>query len=190
MYLYLYMYMCMCVRICISIRIGICARVRARRCMRAIEAAGTPDLWVLPLHSMISVMEQRLVFQRPPRGQRKVPSLAHGGGLRSTRGVVRCRSFLYGRCKLRCYQHALLPRSRPYSEPWQPAESEYGSTWSVPQVVVTTNIAETSITIDDVEYVIDCGRHKQTKYDPANRISMLVARERRRRDRNHDEHRS
>eukprot|EP00434_Breviolum_minutum_P037540 symbB.v1.2.033290.t1/scaffold4112.1/size45921/2 len=69
-------------------------------------------LWVLPLHSMISVNEQRLVFKRPPSRARKV--------------------------------------------------------------VVTTNIAETSITIDDVEYVVDCGRHKQTKYDPQNRISMLV----------------
>eukprot|EP00927_Polykrikos_kofoidii_P076815 TRINITY_DN73840_c0_g1_i1.p1 TRINITY_DN73840_c0_g1~~TRINITY_DN73840_c0_g1_i1.p1 ORF type:complete len:1800 (+),score=403.34 TRINITY_DN73840_c0_g1_i1:624-5402(+) len=69
-------------------------------------------LWVLPLHSMISVTEQRLVFNKPPQGCRKV--------------------------------------------------------------VVTTNIAETSITIDDVEYVVDCGRHKQTKYDPQNRVSMLV----------------
>jgi len=42
------------------------------------------------------------------------------------------------------------------------------------KVVVSTNIAETSITIDDVTMVIDCGRHKQTKYDPQNRISMLV----------------
>lgn len=69
-------------------------------------------LWVLPLHSMINVSEQRKVFQRPAPGLRKV--------------------------------------------------------------VVTTNIAETSITIDDVEYVVDCGRHKQTKYDPQNRVSMLV----------------
>ncbi|CAE7770306.1 unnamed protein product [Symbiodinium sp. CCMP2592] len=69
-------------------------------------------LWLLPLHSMISVADQRLVFKRPPSGARKV--------------------------------------------------------------VITTNIAETSITIDDVEYVVDCGRHKQTKYDPQNRISMLV----------------
>ncbi|CAE8709179.1 unnamed protein product [Polarella glacialis] len=79
--------------------------------------AGGPEitkegLWVLPLHSMISVNDQRLVFKRPPPGARKV--------------------------------------------------------------VVTTNIAETSITIDDVEYVVDCGRHKQTKYDPQNRVSMLV----------------
>eukprot|EP00443_Scrippsiella_acuminata_P000518 CAMPEP_0115331174 /NCGR_PEP_ID=MMETSP0270-20121206/86174_1 /TAXON_ID=71861 /ORGANISM="Scrippsiella trochoidea, Strain CCMP3099" /LENGTH=793 /DNA_ID=CAMNT_0002751947 /DNA_START=106 /DNA_END=2484 /DNA_ORIENTATION=+ len=74
--------------------------------------SSSSGLWVLPLHSMISVQEQRLVFRRPERGLRKV--------------------------------------------------------------VVTTNIAETSITIDDVEYVVDCGRHKQTKYDPANRISMLV----------------
>lgn len=69
-------------------------------------------LWVLPLHSMISVAEQRLVFKPSPHGARKV--------------------------------------------------------------VITTNIAETSITIDDVEYVVDCGRHKQTKYDPQNRVSMLV----------------
>lgn len=69
-------------------------------------------LWVLPLHSMVSVADQRLVFKKPEKGLRKV--------------------------------------------------------------VVTTNIAETSITIDDVEYVVDCCRHKQTKYDPQNRVSMLV----------------
>eukprot|EP00929_Paragymnodinium_shiwhaense_P090472 TRINITY_DN50669_c0_g1_i1.p1 TRINITY_DN50669_c0_g1~~TRINITY_DN50669_c0_g1_i1.p1 ORF type:complete len:1724 (+),score=429.05 TRINITY_DN50669_c0_g1_i1:83-5173(+) len=81
------------------------------------SSSGWPEatkdgLWVLPLHSMISVQEQRLVFKHPPEGCRKV--------------------------------------------------------------VISTNIAETSITIDDVEYVVDCGRHKQTKYDPQNRVSMLV----------------
>jgi ATP-dependent RNA helicase DHX29 len=29
--------------------------------------------------------------------------------------------------------------------------------------VLATNIAETSITIDDVSYVIDCGRHKVSR---------------------------
>lgn len=34
------------------------------------------------------------------------------------------------------------------------------------QVIVATNIAETSITIDDVVYVVDCGKHKENRYNP------------------------
>ena len=42
------------------------------------------------------------------------------------------------------------------------------------KVVVSTNVAETSLTIDDVVYVVDSGRIKETRYDPVNRMSMLV----------------
>ncbi|TPP59741.1 putative ATP-dependent RNA helicase DHX36 [Fasciola gigantica] len=35
------------------------------------------------------------------------------------------------------------------------------------KIVVSTNIAETSVTIEDVVHVIDCGRIKVTDYDPA-----------------------
>ncbi|CAH8469115.1 unnamed protein product [Schistosoma rodhaini] len=43
------------------------------------------------------------------------------------------------------------------------------------KVVIATNIAETSITIQDVVYVIDCGRIKVTDYDPRQNTSTLTA---------------
>jgi ATP-dependent RNA helicase DHX57 len=43
----------------------------------------------------------------------------------------------------------------------------------VRKVVLATNIAETSITIDDCGFVIDCGRMRETRYDPARRMESL-----------------
>ncbi|KAI9321214.1 P-loop containing nucleoside triphosphate hydrolase protein [Dichotomocladium elegans] len=42
------------------------------------------------------------------------------------------------------------------------------------KVVVATNVAETSITIDGIVYVIDAGRVKETQYDPSNSMMRLV----------------
>jgi len=41
------------------------------------------------------------------------------------------------------------------------------------KVVVATNVAETSITIDDIVAVIDTGRVKETSFDPANNMRKL-----------------
>eukprot|EP00039_Didymoeca_costata_P003149 m.65483 g.65483 ORF g.65483 m.65483 type:complete len:1368 (+) comp11739_c0_seq1:318-4421(+) len=42
------------------------------------------------------------------------------------------------------------------------------------KVVLATNIAETSITIEDVVWVVDGGRVKETQYDPGKKMSSLV----------------
>lgn len=70
-----------------------------------------PNLHPLPLHASLQSSQQRLVFNRAPRGKRKV--------------------------------------------------------------VAATNVAETSITIDDIVAVIDTGRVKETCFDPSNNMVKL-----------------
>jgi HrpA-like RNA helicase len=43
-------------------------------------------------------------------------------------------------------------------------------TW---KIILSTNIAETSVTIDDVTHVVDCGLHKEMRYDSASNVSSL-----------------
>ncbi|KAJ3694362.1 hypothetical protein LUZ60_009842 [Juncus effusus] len=42
------------------------------------------------------------------------------------------------------------------------------------KIVLATNLAETSITINDVVYVIDCGKAKETSYDALNNTPCLL----------------
>jgi HrpA-like RNA helicase len=44
----------------------------------------------------------------------------------------------------------------------------------VRKVVLATNIAEASVTIDDISYVIDGGTHKEMQYDAFNSMAALV----------------
>ncbi|KOO28736.1 ATP-dependent RNA helicase dhx57, partial [Chrysochromulina tobinii] len=41
------------------------------------------------------------------------------------------------------------------------------------KIVLATNIAETAITVDDVSYVVDCGRMKEKRFDAAKRMESL-----------------
>ncbi|XP_020527145.1 DExH-box ATP-dependent RNA helicase DExH7, chloroplastic isoform X1 [Amborella trichopoda] len=45
---------------------------------------------------------------------------------------------------------------------------------NIRKVIVATDIAETSITIDDVVYVIDTGKHKENRYNPQKKMSSIV----------------
>ena len=44
----------------------------------------------------------------------------------------------------------------------------------ITKIVIATNIAETSITINDISYCIDCGTHKEMTYDSSKGMSALT----------------
>lgn len=76
-----------------------------------LQSGDVGQLWVLPLHGSLSSEDQKRVFERPPKGFRKV--------------------------------------------------------------VLATNVAETSVTIDDVRYVVDTGRAKEMRYEASRGLSTL-----------------
>lgn len=43
------------------------------------------------------------------------------------------------------------------------------------KIILSTNIAETSITIPDVVYVVDSSKHRESQYDQAKRMSSLIS---------------
>lgn len=69
--------------------------------------------------------------------------------------------------KILCF-HSKLPTCLQ-KEIFKPAPK------GVRKVVLSTTIAETSITINDIVYVIDCGMSNQTSYDKINKLQCLTA---------------
>jgi HrpA-like RNA helicase len=49
----------------------------------------------------------------------------------------------------------------------------YSAPKGVRKIVLATNIAETSITVNDVVYVIDSGKMKESQYDAERKVLQL-----------------
>ena len=62
--------------------------------------------------------------------------------------------------------HSLMPTSQQTAIFNRPPEG-------VRKIIVSTAIAETSITVDDVVYVIDCGKTKEANYDVEKNVKTL-----------------
>ena len=96
--------------------------------------------------------------------------------------------FMTGMMEITTLYEQMMEYGRPFSDESQyrvyPLHSslstaEQKAIFDVPpagvrKVVIATNIAETSITIEDVVYVVDAGRVKENQYDNESQMPTLV----------------
>ena len=124
---------------------------------RVLAAAGA--LRVLPLHGGLPPSQQTRVFDRPPRGEcsARSPQLCPWSAV-VTPGRAHCGQHAWSR------QAARTPPTIS-----SPVRALAGTV----KIVVSTNVAETSITIDDVTCVIDTGRVKEMRFDASRGIARL-----------------
>ena len=150
-----------------------------RRLQREIEKGSTTqELYVLPLHGALSAAEQVSVSSTCVRACVRasvcvVLQCVHVHQtvccvLASELGSTCGRHAPYFNFNLRTPSAFNVNLRTPQSLVFRPAP--HGKR----KVVLATNVAETSITIDDVTVVIDALRVKEAGFDPLNNMSKLV----------------
>lgn len=82
---------------------------------------------------------------------------------------LQCNSLFNNRRSKRCIIHPLHSSLSSEEQPAVFTKPPVGVT----KIIISTNIAETSITIDDVVYVIDCGKMKEKRYDASKGMESL-----------------
>ncbi|KAF8397984.1 hypothetical protein HHK36_016910 [Tetracentron sinense] len=113
--------------------------------IKANSFLGNPSKFlVLPLHGSMPTINQRAIFDRPPSNVRQVTFIVVP--------IHTAKSMMTDLCiTVFCFSFSTFRK-----------------------IVLATNIAESSITIDDVVYVIDCGKAKETSYDALNKLACLL----------------
>lgn len=142
-----------------------CERLIRERAAALPPDPDRPALLALPIYAALPPEQQLRVFQPAPEGTRKVGALGGqgpgGAGLARWWGGGRCVRASRARSGSRagCAASFEVPGLTP--PPFIPLTP----TRPLPlQVVLATNIAETSITIPGVRYVIDSGMVKARSY--------------------------
>lgn len=132
-----------------------CERLIREQAAALPPDTGRPGLLVLPIYAALPPEQQLRVFQPAPPNMRKV-------------GRVLVRTFLLDDALLPVPQQLLLllvfPAGPSICSPTHSAGTCVLA--GMLQVILATNIAETSITISGVRYVIDTGFVKARSYSP------------------------
>ncbi len=120
--------------------------------------AGGGQLHVL--HSNVSAEEQRAAFVVPPPGARLGPlaASAQAAACPKTPPVAAAQQTTHARAQARWCSSKRAPHCRHLMP--RPCGTPAAG---VTKVVLATNIAETSLTIEDVTVVVDCGKHKERR---------------------------
>uniref|UniRef100_A0A0X3NUH3 Helicase C-terminal domain-containing protein n=1 Tax=Schistocephalus solidus TaxID=70667 RepID=A0A0X3NUH3_SCHSO len=135
----------------------------SKQFMEALDLLGCPppELVATVIDHIIQTTESGAILAF-------VPGL--GDIIETTKALRRINPHLYAEtsCRVKIYPlHSRLPSARQRSVFDPPPRGQR-------KIVVATNIAETSITIEDVVFVVDCGHIKLTTYDPQTNTSTLA----------------
>jgi ATP-dependent RNA helicase DHX57 len=84
----------------------------------------------------------------------------------SVNRVLRARRVLEGLNAYVCILHSTVPPAQQRRAFMQTSPGQW-------KIVLSTNIAESSVTVNDVTHVVDCGLVKEMRFDPSVGISSL-----------------